>query len=1247
MINTFRSAVSCFVLTHGLLLFAPGSLVSISLSAAPATQSTRGELWTGAPGIRETTASLMARDAEAAVQGRAKSKVRLKFEFDLPEEANPDSPDAPPSTDQQLDFIPQASDPAQTPGTSFTGATLADTSAYPPDSMGAVGPAQFIVAVNGRIRSFNKNTGAADGLLNVDTDVFFNSVMTPPVTNNFTSDPRIRYDRLSGRWFIIMIDVPGKTGNLPDRVMIVVSDSAVITASTAWTFFYFQHDTVGPAGDTGLFADYPTLGIDAKALYIGVNLFGTRGVKTSFSNTSVFVVRKSSILGNGPIVVTAFRDLIPHGNAGGPFTPHGVDNYDPAATEGYIIGVNSRFYGLLELRRISDPGGASISISDNISISIALNGPTINVPHLGNTGGTAGYLDGLDYRLLSAHVRNGRLWTSANMGVDNNGTRTLTATRNGVRWYELAGIGTGQTPGVRQFGTLFQPSPSNTSDQRSYWMGTVMVSGQGHVAGGCSAAGASEYVNAATFGRLVNDPTNIMRMPLLYTSSSTAYNPRDRDGNPINRWGDYSYTCLDPDDDMTMWTIQEFCDAANSYGVRVVKLIAPAPATPINCNPAIVSSDTTLNVLLTGASDGKTGFFDPGAGFSNRISAAVSGSGVSVNTVSYTDPTHLTLNLTIAPGAATGTRTITVTNPDGQSASSVSGILTIGGGNSPPTISAIADGTTSEDANTAAIPFTVGDLETIAAVLTLSFTSSNTNLVPNANFLFGGSGSNRTVMLFPATNEFGQTTITVTVTDGGGASAAATFLLTVTPVNDAPGFLGGANQTVSEDSGTQNIPGWASLISPGPANEVSQMVNFITTNSNPGLFAAQPTISSAGTLTFTPASNANGAANVTVQLHDDGGTANGGSDTSLPFFFTINVMPVNDLPIADSQSVGTTEDTPISITLSGSDVEGSPLTYAIVAAPAHGVLTGTGSTQTYSPATNFFGMDSFTFKVNDGMSDSQVAMVSVTVSPVNDAPVLAPIADQTIAEGNLLSITNSAANVDSATLVFSLEPGFPPGASIDPTSGVFTWTPAEDQGPGTNVIGVRVTDDGLPVLSDMKSFTVVVTEVNQPPAFLPAPRKSVHATSPVSLSLTATDPDFPTNQLIFSLEPGAPDGAALDAATGVFTWAPTESQIGTNGIIARVSDDGMPSLSDLTTITVVVAPRPALEIASNSNGSVNLSWSALPGHTYRVQWKILLVDANWNDLAGDITAADATATKADNPGPDAQRFYRVMEVNAN
>jgi hypothetical protein len=142
----------------------------------------------------------------------------------------------------------------------FTGATLADANAVPPDTMGAVGPTQFIVMINGRIRSFNKTTGAADGVLNASTDSFFNTVITPG--GAFTTDPRIRFDRLINRWIVVMIDAPDTA--IANRVMIGISSGANITAASNFSFFQFRVSTT-------LFADYPTLGIDNNALYIGSN----------------------------------------------------------------------------------------------------------------------------------------------------------------------------------------------------------------------------------------------------------------------------------------------------------------------------------------------------------------------------------------------------------------------------------------------------------------------------------------------------------------------------------------------------------------------------------------------------------------------------------------------------------------------------------------------------------------------------------------------------------------------------------------------------------------------------------------------------------------------------------------------------------------------------------------------------------------------------------------------------------------
>lgn len=126
---------------------------------------------------------------------------------------------------------------------------------------------------------------------------------------------------------------------------------------------------------------------------------------------------------------------------------------------------------------------------------------------------------------------------------------------------------------------------------------------------------------------------------------------------------------------MTMWTIQEFCDATNSFGVRVAKLFAPPPARPITAFPASVPPGlSNVNVIVAGASLAGSGFFDPGPGFAKRLAATVSG-GILVNSVTYNSPTSVTLNLNTT-GASPCTKDITIINPDGQSLTGA-GILTV------------------------------------------------------------------------------------------------------------------------------------------------------------------------------------------------------------------------------------------------------------------------------------------------------------------------------------------------------------------------------------------------------------------------------------------------------------------------------------------------------------------------------------------------------------------------------------------
>jgi hypothetical protein len=733
------------------------SLVGIG-SSAPAPGSATETTWqggvpvTGAPSLTESVAGLMREQRIADRSGQIPTSRRPEQEADF-RKSLPENPRSP-----ELSQLPGAATSAstslstpQTIGTSFTGATISDTPGLvPPDSMGAVGPTQYLVTVNGRFRSFSKTTGLADGALNVDPDVFFNSVRS-----DNTSDPRVRYDRLSGRWFITMIDING-TNN---RILIAVSSGSTIASASSFTFFDIPSDSTAPTRATTDFADYDTLGIDANALYIGTNVFAGTG---AFKGTDGYVVRKSSVLGGGPIVVTVFRNLA-LGTGEGPFTPQGVDNVDPNATEGSFIGVSNVFFGELVLRRVATPGGTP-SISSNILITV----PSTAFPLAAPQTGSAKKLDALDDRLFAATFRDGTLWTAHNIGVNSSGVAS-SPTRTAVRWYELTGIPTGQTPSIVQSGTIFDGAASNP---RFSFIPTVMVSGQGHAAFGFSTSGGAEHPNAATVGRLAGDALGTVGTTQLYTSSTSTYGPQ---AGTVQRWGDYSYTSLDPLDDMTMWTVQEFSNATNSWAVRVVKLIAPPPATPAVANPAsIAPGQSSVNVTITGAQAAGSGFYDPGSNLGggavpfSHIGATVTG-GVTVNSVSFVSPTQITVNVSTV-GAASGAQSLSVANPDGQTRTG-NGILTVTGNTGAPTISSVSPNTLGQNGTrTLTVNGTNFQSGAITSVSGTGVTVVSTTFVSSTKLT--------TKVKATATAPVGTRDVTVTT---GGGSATCTACLTINP----------------------------------------------------------------------------------------------------------------------------------------------------------------------------------------------------------------------------------------------------------------------------------------------------------------------------------------------------------------------------------------------------------------------------------------------------------------------------------
>src|SRR5439155_505196 len=181
---------------------------------------------------------------------------------------------------------------------------------------------------------------------------------------------------------------------------------------------------------------------------------------------------------------------------------------------------------------------------------------------------------------------------------------------------------------------------------------------------------------------------------------------------------------------------------------------------------------------------------------------------------------------------------------------------------------------------------------------------------------------------------------------------------------------------------------------------------------------------------------------------------------------------------------------------------------------------------------------------------------SVPVRDFTNPPVLTVPIDQTVTELSTLTVTNTAIDADlpANTLTFGLVSA-PTGVNLNPSTGVLTWTPTEAQGPSTNLITVRVTDNRSEERRVGKGCTVNVNEVNSAPVLTVLIDQTLTELRTLTVTNTASDADLPLNTLTFSLV-SAPTGVNLNPSSGVLTWTPTEAQgPSTNLITVRVTDN--------------------------------------------------------------------------------------------
>ena len=583
-------------------------------------------------------------------------------------------------------------------------------------------------------------------------------------------------------------------------------------------------------------------------------------------------------------------------------------------------------------------------------------------------------------------------------------------------------------------------------------------------------------------------------------------------------------------------------DAAGNWGpVTIAPLAVTSPGgnTPPTATPQTLDTpeDTPLTITLTGT--------DPDTG----------------DTLTYTvttQPTH---------GTLTGTGTTREYTPDTNYHGPDSFRFTVDDGSGPTTPAAISITVTPVNDPPIAEPVTASTPRDTAVLVTLSASDIDgdpltyTVVDQPAHGTLTGTGTTRTYT--PDTGYTGADTFTYLANDGNVDSNTSTVTITIEATNRPPTATPQTLDTPEDTPLTITLTG----TDPDTGDTLTYTV---TTQPTHGTLTGTGT-----TREYTPDTNYHGPDSFRFTVDD-------GSGPTTPAAISITVTPVNDPPIAEPVTASTPRDTAVLVTLSASDIDGDPLTYTIVDQPAHGTLTGTGTTRTYTPDTGYTGADTFTYLANDGNVDSNTSTVTITIEATNRPPTATPQTLDT-PEDTPLTITLTGTDPDTGdTLTYTV--------TTQPTHGTLTGTgTTREYTPDTNYHGpdsFRFTVDDGSGPTTPAAISITVTPVNDPPIAEPVTASSPSGV-PVSITLSATDVDG--DPLTYTIVTPPAHGTLTGAGTA-YSYSSDPGYVGSDGF-TYAADDGQVSSNPVTVSIEVTPASPAtvtLSLADNAARSRNV-----------------------------------------------------------
>jgi len=552
------------------------------------------------------------------------------------------------------------------------------------------------------------------------------------------------------------------------------------------------------------------------------------------------------------------------------------------------------------------------------------------------------------------------------------------------------------------------------------------------------------------------------------------------------------------------------------------------------------------------------------------------------SSVSYS-ATSSTTNVTVTISGATltlnpklnwfGTATINAKVIDGDGLSATRTFtLTVSAVNDAPVVGTVADQSTNEDtAKTVTLSETdvePGDSHTFIA------TSSNSSNVAT-------SISGATLTLTPTANFNGNVTITIKANDGTADSPTKTFTLTVSAVNDAPVVGTVANQSTGEDNAKIIILSETDV-------DTGDSHTFSATSSTSNVV---PSISGS-TLTLTPAANWSGTATITIKAND-------GTEDSAAKTFTLTVSGTNDTPVLTSISNQTTaEDTAKTVTLSGTDVENDSLTYSATSSNSSNVATSiSGTTLTLTPAANFNGNVIISAIVNDGTIDSPTKTFTLTVSAVNDAPVVGTVADQSTNEDTAKTVTLSETDVDTGdSHTFSATSSNSSNVATSISGTTLTLTPAANFN-GNVTITIKANDGTAD--SPTKTFTLTVSAVNDAPTLASISTKTTNQSVKKTVTISAADADSDSLSYSITSSPSSKVSGSVSGST--LTLTPLASYNGTAAVTITVNDGTLTAARTFNLVVNANDPLYQYQWHLDNTGQTNFAANAgTSGHDINV-----------------------------------------------